>query len=178
MKNTFPSTPALIITGVAIIALATVVIHFKKQQQAAVTASASTPASLCYILNAPTASGYNDVAYLKVTTRDGGRHITGELGTFLSQKDRKSGTLTGSITNVGGNAVFDGQYTNMAEGMNATDEQLIRLNDTQAQIGYGENKKNADGSYSYIDKSKVVYSLSLPVVDCARYDTMKAATGH
>jgi hypothetical protein len=51
-------------------------------------------------------------------------------------------------------------------------------NDTQAQIGYGENKKNADGSYSYIDTSKVTYSLSLPSVDCAQYDTLKAATGH
>lgn len=173
---------SLIITGVAIVAFVAIFIMAKKQQVApapATTADTSTPTSLCYVLNKPVAgSKYNDVAYLKLTSSNGGQDITGELGTYLSEKDGMKGTLTGTATNDNGVAVFDGQYSNSAEGMNNINEQLIRLDNTQAQIGYGETVQNADGTYSYKDKSKVSYSLSIPMVDCAQYDALKTAAGH
>ncbi len=51
------------------------------------------------------------------------------------------------------------------------------MTEAQAQIGYGELKTDADGTYSYVDPTKVTYSLTLPSVDCTQYDSLKAATG-
>ncbi|MDB5255293.1 MAG: hypothetical protein JWL92_669 [Candidatus Nomurabacteria bacterium] len=165
---------SLIITGVAVIGFAALFISAKKQQDIAVTPAAdTTPSSLCYVLNKN-----GDTAFLKLTTTDGGLTITGDLATYPAQKDSMKGTLSGVATNVDGDAVFDGQYANSAEGMNNISEQLIKLDPTQAQIGYGEMVEAADGTYDYKDKTKVTYSLTLPAVDCTQYDSLKTAAGH
>jgi hypothetical protein len=127
---------------------------------------------LCYALTD------KDTAFLKLTTPDGGVTITGELATYPAEKDAMTGTLSGTATNVNGDAIFDGQYANSAEGMNNISEQLIKLGQGSAQIGYGEMVQGTDGTYDYKDKTKVTYSLTLPAVDCAQYDALKTAVGH
>ncbi len=165
---------SLIITGLAVIGFAALFINAKKQQEVAVTPTVDTsPSSLCYALNKK-----GDTAFLKLNTTDGGITITGELATYPAEKDAMKGTLSGTATNVSGDTVFDGQYANSAEGMNNISEQLIKLDETQAQIGYGEMVEATDGTYDYKDKTKVNYSLSLPAVDCAQYDALKTAAGH
>lgn len=181
MDNKKPKTISLIITGVALVAIVILLIFAKKQQvannnaqQPAVTAT--TPVSICYVLNKPAASSSDhDAGYLKITTSDGGKTVTGELGTRPAEKDAVSGTITGTIAEDNGAALFTGTYTAMGEGMKSVQDQLIRFDETQAQIGFGEQVENKDGSYSYKDKTKVTYSYALPAVDCAQYDTLKAA---
>lgn len=180
MENKKPNTISLIITGVALIAIIALLVIAKKQQQQNLTATQPTPttttASLCYLLNKPALSGTgNDVGYLKITTSDGGKTVTGELGTRPAEKDAVSGTLAGEISNDNGVAVFDGQYDNKGEGMETVQEQLIRLDETQAQIGFGEMKKDPEESvtYYYKDTNAVTYSYTLPAVDCAQYDTLR-----
>ncbi len=185
MENNKIKPISLIITGVVIIAFVALFVSAKKhQQEAAINAaqsdiSISTPASLCFVLNKKTTSGSSDVAYLKLTTSDGGQNISGELGTYLAEKDGMKGTLTGSASaDASGNAIFDGQYVNSGEGMNNSNEQLIKLDGTQAQLGYGDFIRTKNGSYQYKDKTKVVYSLAIPSVDCAQYDALKTVSGH
>lgn len=181
MDNKKPKTISLIITGVALAAIVILLIFAKKQQaansntQQQAAATAATPVSICYVLNKPAASSsYHDAGYLKITTSDGGKTITGELGTRPAEKDAVSGTITGTIAEDNGAALFTGTYAAMGEGMKSVQDQLIRLDETQAQIGFGEQVENKDGSYSYKDKTKVTYSYALPAVDCAQYDTLKA----
>ncbi len=173
-----------IITGVALIGIVILLLVAKKQQLNTTAAEtqqqaqqASAPVSLCYLLNAPSKGGAgHDVAYLKITTSDGGMHVTGELGTAPAEKDKVSGTITGTISaGSDGSALLDAQYANAGEGMTSTNEQLIRLDETQAQIGYGEEVKSSDGSYHYKDANAVTYSMTLPAVDCTQYNTLKAA---
>ncbi|MEO5646029.1 MAG: hypothetical protein ABIO57_03095 [Candidatus Paceibacterota bacterium] len=185
MENNKIKPISLIITGVVLVAFIALFVSAKKHQQQAATVATqpdvttSAPASLCFVLNKKTNSTSNDVAYLKLTTSDGGQNITGELGTYLAEKDGKKGTLSGSASaDKDGNAIFDGQYANSAEGMNNIDEQLIKIDGTQAIVGYGEMQQAKDGTYDYKDKAKVTYSLAIPTVDCAQYDALKTAAGH
>ena len=119
------------------------------------------PASVCYLLDTPAASGGKNVVYLKMTSTDG-QNATGELGTFLDQKDGMTGTLSGTLSagSAAGDVVFDGQYSNMAEGVSNVTEQTIEMTETQAEVSYGTS------------------ALTLPAVDCGQYDSLKAATGH
>ncbi|MES2224381.1 MAG: hypothetical protein V4478_00165 [Patescibacteria group bacterium] len=179
MENNKIKPIPVIITIVALVAFAAVLIAAKKQQATEVAqVPEAQESSLCYVLNKKTASSSNDVAYLKLTSADGGKTVTGELATYLAEKDGMSGTLNGTVRSDNGIAVFDGTYANAAEGMNNVDQRIIRLDDTQAQVGYGETIKNADGTYSYKDASALNYSLSIPAVDCAEYSSLKTAAGH
>jgi hypothetical protein len=180
-KNTVKTVP-LIITIVAVVGIAALLINASKHPvpTADTTASSSASNSLCYVLNAPSQGGNgNDTAYLKLTSSDGGQTVTGELGTALAEKDAMTGTLQGTVTASSDNssATFDGQYINMGEGMSNVNEQMIQLTEQGAQIGYGDMAQNADGTYSYKDKSAITYSLTIPSVDCTQYDSLKAAAG-
>jgi hypothetical protein len=179
MENNKIKPIPLIITIVAVIAFAAVLIIAKKQQVAAPVADVpqAQESSLCYTLNKKTNSSSNDVAFLKLTSSDGGVTVTGELATYPAEKDAMKGTLSGTVKSDNGIAVFDGTYVNSAEGMDNVDQRLIRLDDTQAQVGYGETVKSEDGTYVYKDPSKVDYSFSIPAVDCAQYASLKAAAG-
>jgi hypothetical protein len=185
MENNKIKPISLIITGVVVVAFIAIFVMAKKQQEVAnaptpADTTASAPASLCYVLNKKsTGSKFNDVAFVKLNTTDGGQTVTGELGTYLAEKDGMKGTLSGTVNaDATGAAVFDGQYANSAEGMNNINEQLIKFDTDTAQIGYGEMVAAADGTYDYKDKTKVTYSLSIPSVDCAQYDALKTAAGH
>ncbi len=166
MKNNIVRPIPLTVTIVAVVGIAALLINAHRHPVAApVAATADQNQSLCYILNKPTASGHNDIAYLKLTSSDGGAHTTGELGIALAEKDSMHGTLTGTVTASADNAtaVFDGQYVNSGEGMNNVNEQMIKLDNDQAMIGYG-----APGA--------VTYSLAIPSADCAQYDQLKTAS--
>ncbi len=164
------TTISLVITGLALAAIIVLLISAKHRMGAAGISGTATnqdqPASVCYALHNETAGG-TDTATLKLTTTDG-EHATGQFNVALAQKDASTGVLDGVISITGpSTALFDGHYVNMQEGMNNTSEQLIKLDQNEAQIGYGEMVQNADGGYDYKDKSAVMYSLSLPRVDCA-----------
>ena len=196
MKNTYLKPAPLIITavGIAVLVVALVTASHHKApfvpshpvstvpasglpQAADTTPSAADGASVCYILNKPTNGGGKDIAYLKLTSTDG-TNATGEFGTALDGKDALHGTIIGTMTaDSNGVVTLDGQYSANGEGMNSVVEQKIQLTQSQAQIGYGELAQNSKGIYAYKDPSAVTYSLSLPSVSCAQYDTLKAATG-
>lgn len=167
----------LIVTAIALVLIVTALLSAKRHMANAPVAADATqdaPSSVCYYLNNPTANG-NDVASLKLTTTDG-QNATGQFNVALAQKDASTGMLTGVITVTdSSSAVFDGHYVNSQEGMNTTTEQMIKLDQQQAQIGYGEMVQNAAGGYDYKDKSGVTYSLSIPRVDCAQFDGLVAA---
>jgi len=179
MENTTIRRVPLIITVVAMVAIVALLIQAKRHPviaPSAPTATTTDGTTLCYALNKPTASGYNDIAYVKITSTDGGQHVSGELGTFLAEKDGMHGTIGGSVTSDGTSAIFKGQYISTGEGVNTISEQMIKLDQTQAQLGYGEMIKNTDGSYSYKNPATVTYSLTIPRVDCAQYDSLKTAS--
>ncbi|HEY0979944.1 MAG TPA: hypothetical protein VGE18_00870 [Candidatus Paceibacterota bacterium] len=125
--------------------------------------------ALCYYSSTQTASGFNDTYALKLVLASDST-ATGELATAPAEKDSMQGTLTGSVVENGDELLFDGWYANSAEGMNNTDQRLIKLTESEARIGYGETVLNADGTYSYKDEATVNYSLAIPRVDCAVYD--------
>jgi hypothetical protein len=187
MKNNAVRPISFIITAMGIILVIIAVVYAEHHPMPFIPTPppiTPTPAStqdayssVCYILNKPTADGGRDFAYLKVSSSDG-IHITGEFGTALDGKDKIDGTLIGtaSANSATQTVLFDGQYSNTGEGMNNVVEQMIKLNENQAQIGYGDMKANANGTYSYIDPSKVTYSLTLPSVDCTQYDALVTAT--
>jgi len=124
--------------------------------------------TLCYYSSTPTASGLKDQYALKLALVN--NDATGELMTVPAEKDSMIGTLKGIVTENGDELIFDGWYTNQAEGMTAVDQRLIKLTENEARIGYGEPVQNTDGSYSYKDTAAVDYSLAIPRVDCAVYD--------
>ena len=176
-NNTIRPVP-LVITGLALVAISALLINAHRHLAVDTTQTATADAhSVCYILNKPTSSGHNDIAYLKLTSADSGQHATGELGVALAEKDTVQGTLSGTVVgNTDGSAVFDGQYTNTGEGVDNVSEQMIHLDENQATLGYGDMVKNGDGTYGYKDTSAVTYSLALPSVDCAQYDSLKTAS--
>ncbi len=124
--------------------------------------------TLCYYSSTPALSGLNDEYALKLALVN--NDASGELMTVPAEKDSMKGTLKGVMTENSDELVFDGWYTNQAEGMTAVDQRLIKLTPSEARIGYGEMVQNTDGSYSYKDRNAVDYSLVIPRVDCAIYD--------
>lgn len=166
-----PSPVAVWILVVVMVLVALLVFSSKKQlipEKLTTVPNQANPKTLCYYESIPRASGYSDMFALKLTITDG--TATGELITAPAEKDRMVGTLAGMVTAGVDELIFDGWYTNQAEGMNNVDERLIKLTDTQARIGYGESVVNADGSYSYKDATALNYSLAITRVDCAIYD--------
>lgn len=161
MKKQHLSKVSIIVTIIAIVALTTLLINAKHRMAAPVaTAPAAQPSqSVCYYLNQPSKGGMgNDIAYVKMTVDSQSQKVVGELTTELAEKDKLTGTLSGTIapSTTQGQYIFDGQYANSGEGMNSITEQLIRFDTTKAEIGYGGT-----------------YSLSIPRVDCSRYDSLK-----
>jgi hypothetical protein len=170
------SNKTILIVPAVIVLLLFVVALGKKHITPAVTegplATAQVPAMLCFFSSIKTADGYADTYYLKLSIQRG--KATGELATLPAEKDAMRGTLVGNIIDQNGETYFDGTYSNMAEGMTNVDERMIKLGDTEAAIGYGETMQNADGSYGYKDKNDLNYSLTIPKVDCAQYESLKA----
>ena len=166
-----PSTGAVWLLVIVCVVVALLVVTSKKPMTSDITATPDEGSAqvLCYYSATPTESGFNDTYALKLMLANDNT-ATGELATAPAEKDSMQGTLAGSVTENSGELIFDGWYTNQAEGMNNVDQRLIKLNENEAHIGYGETVLNADGTYSYKDASTVDYSLTIPRVDCAVYD--------
>lgn len=166
-----PSTGAVWLLVIVCVVVALLVVTSKKPMgsDTLTTVPGETePQTLCYYSSTPTASGFNDTYALRLSLSSNA--ATGELLTAPAEKDSMQGTLAGSVTENSGELIFDGWYTNQAEGMSNVDQRLIKLNENEARIGYGETVLNADGTYSYKDEAAVTYSLTIPRVDCAVYD--------
>lgn len=168
-KSTTPSRRAIWFTlGVVILLIVLVVTTKLPNQSDLATPVVSGTEAVCYYSRTETATGLYDVYALKLNVDDAGA-ATGELVTLPAEKDAMRGTLSGSLNPIGEEYIFKGLYRNSAEGMNNTDERIIRLAYEKASIGYGEMKENADGIYSYANPSQIDYSLSIPRIDCAQY---------
>lgn len=150
MKDKNLNPVSLIITGVALVLLAVLLVQaahrkapFVPTPPPVTTTTASIPAdstspatptvsaqpiSICYALTTT-----NKVS-LKIITTDG-QHATGSLTEALGQQKSSSGTLDGTLTSGSGgsSAVFTGQYTDTMSM--ASIPQTITLDQNQAQIG-------------------------------------------
>ena len=96
--------------------------------------------------------------------------VTGEFNWLPAEKDKKTGTFTGTILPIDQNStlrVINSLWNTQAEGVTNTEELEINLNDTTANPGFGEMKDRGDGVYVYADPTKVDYSLNLSKIDCA-----------
>jgi len=166
-----PSRGAVYLLIVVVLAIIVLVATSKMPKGDTVTeVPQDEQAVLCYYSSTPTASGFNDVYSLKLTVV--GDTATGELATVPAEKDRMKGTLEGVIIpSTEEEYLFAGKYMNSAEGMTNTDDRMIKLSATDAKIGYGETVQNPDGTYSYKDSNNLNYSLAIPRVDCAQYQS-------
>jgi len=162
-----PSRGAVWLLVIVAVLIAILVSTSKMKQVTPVAEVSQDSQMLCYYSSTPTASGFNDVYSLKLSTD--GTTVTGELATAPAEKDKMNGTLDGVLISNGEEVLFSGTYANSAEGMDTIDQKMIKLTENNAMIGYGEMKLEADGSYSYANPDQIDYSLSLPRVDCASY---------
>lgn len=170
--TTPPKSGAVWLLVIVCLVVALLVLTSKKPMSSdtlTVTPGETEAQTLCYYSSTPTDSGFNDTYALKLALAND-NSATGELATAPAEKDSMTGTLKGSVTESGDELIFDGWYTNSAEGMNNIDQRLIKLTESEARIGYGETILNADGTYSYKEEAEVNYSLTIPRIDCAVYD--------
>lgn len=120
----------------------------------------------CYIWN--TEAG--DSATLKLTTKDG-INVTGSFNYLPAQKDKKTGTIIGTVGEVDEaemTQTADLLWTASAEGTTNVEQLTVILGAGTAKPGFGEMKLGAGGGkYIYADASKVSYDLTLQRTDCA-----------
>jgi len=164
-----PSRSALVLLLVVVAAMILLFTTSKMPKEEVVTEVPQDSQLLCYYGSAATASGSTSTYALKLAVS--GTKATGELITAPAEKDSQKGTLEGSIVTGTNERIFDGMFDYTGEGMQNREQRIIRLSDTQALVGYGDVTENTDGSYSYTDTNAINYSLKIPRVDCALYDT-------
>lgn len=119
---------------------------------------------LCYLSIENTPQGLTDVYALSVSISEDGT-TRGELMTSPAEKDKMEGKIYGKISNTQDGKVFDGWYDNSAEGLENTDQLMIKILDDKALIGYGEMVQ-AGEAYVYKDVKNINYSLELPAIHC------------
>jgi hypothetical protein len=130
------------------------------------TPSFTNTQRLCYLWS--TKAG--DKAILNMNINGSNNVVTGEFNWLPAEKDKKTGTFTGTILPIDQNStlrVINSLWNTQAEGVTNTEELEINLNDTTANPGFGEMKDRGDGVYVYADPTKVDYSLNLSKIDCA-----------
>lgn len=122
----------------------------------------------CYYEEITGVNGLKDVNYLKVIIDEG--KVEGELGTIPAEKDKMIGTLSGMMTPPN---VIDALYSYSAEGIDAVEERVIKLDATQALVGYGEMVDQGDGVFVYKDKTNIPFFLPIPKIDCGEYEILR-----
>ncbi len=103
--------------------------------------------------------------------------VSGELNFKPAEKDSKVGQFSGTVSAVDPMAMartIDAWWDTLAEGMRAREELSIKFGEGTAYIGAGGMKDRGDGTYIYIDKSNISYSLTLNDVDCKMLDERAA----
>ena len=139
------------------------------KDKAAIETPTGEQTTMCFYAANPTPSGLSDVYALKLDVS--GASAKGELSTIPAEKDKMTGTLSGVVVQSGQDTIFNGRYNNSAEGMQNVEQRIIKLSTMEARIGYGEMVQNPDGTYSYKDSNTLDYSLAIPRVDCAQYQS-------
>jgi hypothetical protein len=61
-------------------------------------------------------------------------------------------------------------WNSFAEGMNVTEELVIKFGDGSATVGFGEMVNRGDGVYIYKDKTNLTYIPSIGQMDCEFLD--------
>jgi hypothetical protein len=157
---------ALIIGGVAlaIIIIVGIVLAVVLPEKDKVAVEDGYETSACYLSSRQTDRGFSDTMWIKLNVD--GNSVTGEIHVLPAEKDSKVGTFSGTLT-----APFvDGFWNTMAEGMTATEELRLRIENSSARIGFGEMIDRGDGTYVYRDKNALTYSDPIPQVSCGDLD--------
>jgi hypothetical protein len=105
-----------------------------------------------------------------------GSEVKGELNLRPAEKDSKTGKFEGVVSPVDPIAMartVDAWWDTFAEGTNVLEELRIVFGEGTANIGMGGMKDRGDGTYIYIDKANINYSLSLSDIDCNILDERK-----
>ncbi|MDQ5931020.1 MAG: hypothetical protein QG674_186 [Patescibacteria group bacterium] len=130
------------------------------------TATFETPTEVskqCYIWN--TEAG--DSATLILSIKD--TNVEGSFTFLPAEKDSKRGILTGTLSALSGDSgtrTVYGWWSVLAEGMNSKEEILITLSGKTAAVGFGEMKQKDDGSFVYVDVTKLSYQPVLQETSC------------
>lgn len=123
--------------------------------------------SLCYYRSTKTDSSYYDVAWLKLNILDG--KISGEFSHLPAETDSKTGFFTGEMGQLDQKSMSREAlvlWESKAEGMENTEELLIKWGDGSATVGFGEMIANKEGIYIYKDKSNLYYIEGMDQKDC------------
>lgn len=183
MKNPLVRIPVIVIAIAIIASIAWSKYSSSKTDMGApitpapvVTETPETPAGpmLCYYRSTKTTKGLYDRAYLTMTIS--GTTVTGEFHNLPAEKDRATGTFTGSIDSKDDTAISKLAtvwWNQVAEGMQSVNETLIVYNDTSATVGFGEMVKKDETTYVYKDKTKLSYIDPMPTINC---DTLTEIT--
>ena len=110
----------------------------------------------CYTYN----FGNNSITF-EITGLDDG--VSGNLADALEGKDSNRGTFKGQLS---GDKLF-GLYTFISEGTESNRELAFMMKESKLIEGYGP--LNASGT-AFEDKSKIVYSATMPLIktDCTK----------
>lgn len=134
------------------------------------TAVESLPVSHCYLqvtTGAARASGTDTIPgpvdSLWISMDVVGELVNGEYRWLPAEKDRKTGTFTGTLEN----GVVTALLTYTAEGMNAKEEILLRPEAGGVRVGSGELARS-EGVWLFKKKELATYGDLVPEVPCAK----------
>lgn len=130
--------------------------------------------SLCYYMEDKTASGFYDVAWLKINTMGSiSDKVTGEFQNLPAEKDSKVGIFEGTVGPVDQKIMARNAsvwWNSSAEGMSVKEELAIQFGEGSATVGFGEMIDRGDEVYIYKDKKNLTYIKSISQVDCEFLD--------
>ena len=121
------------------------------------------PVTSCYTLEE------GGVYALSFTTT--GNKVTGNLSLLPFEKDSKTGSITGTVTDGIATLVWDV----LAEGMRNTESLSILISPEEARIGFGEMVLQEGAHYVYKNPSEISYTLVLPKSTCSDIQKEKSS---
>jgi hypothetical protein len=132
------------------------------------------PISLCYYRGDKTASGFYDVAWLKINTMGSlNDKVTGEFQNLPAEKESKVGKFEGTVGQLDQKIMArkaNVWWNSSAEGMNVKEELAIQFGDGSATVGFGEMVDRGDGVYVYKNKTNLTYIKPMSQMDCEFLD--------
>lgn len=138
---------------------------FLTQKKPSLPAGTNTlSAERCFMWN--TEAG--DRATLRLSAPDE-KSVTGSFTFAPFEKDRRSGTFTGSIENENPDTMTQTArllWSAEGEGVTNQEELFVLLTDHDARPGFGEMKAGSDGVYRYASPESIFYGPTLSETSC------------
>ncbi|MCA9353793.1 hypothetical protein KC842_02895 [Candidatus Nomurabacteria bacterium] len=156
-----------IFLGFLAIAFLVVVFFVLKPEPQSEVVEKPQPQRYCFLNETQSGDLYD--RYIVDLTNDEG-DISGEVSFLPSEKDKKTGSISGTLSDATSYDFIKSVWSSSAEGMNVDEELYMKMYYDHIELAAGEMEER-NGEYFYSSPETLSYSMSLDSIDCFDLDT-------